>query len=221
MVSVQPKKLDFEKEEEEEKGEKEEKMPLIGNIEAFVLGDEFKLYKERLNHFMRLNKINDDKEKIDILASFGEADLFKVIHSLIQPKTVNDFTYVELVVKLEAHFAPKRNIVAESFKFNKRDQKQGESISEFIIEFKSMAQLCEFGEFLDRALRDRFICGINNESIQRVLFNDGDLKTFEMACSKALTMETTKTDMEIIRITSLNKGHFKVTHEEIPTTKIK
>lgn len=190
----------------------EEEMTLIGNIEAYVLGDDFKLYKERLEHFLELNKITDDTPKINVLASFGGADLYKVLYSLTQPKKVTEHKYEELITKLETHFAPKRNIVAESFKFNKRDQKQGETIAEYIVELKTMAQSCDFGNFLDRALRDRFICGVSNESIQRRLFNDSELKTFEKACDAALMMETTKSDMEFIHSGATNfvgKGSFQ------------
>lgn len=124
--------------------------------------------------------------------------MYKVLHSLTQPKKVTEYKYDELITKLETHFAPKRNVIAESFKFYKREQKQGETIAEYIVELKTMAQSCEFSNFLDRALRDRFICGVSNESIQRRLFNDGELKTFEKACDAALMMETTKSDMEFI-----------------------
>lgn len=164
---------------------------IIGNIEPYLLGDDFSLYKRRLGHFLSLNKINEDKSKIDVLASFGGADLYKTLHSLIQPKEISDFNYDDLVKKLDEHFAPKKNEIAESFKFYKRDQKSSESIAEYIVELKTLAKDCNFGDFLDRALRDRFICGIANEAIQQRLFNDERITTFEKANEIALTMETT------------------------------
>lgn len=178
--------------------------PIIGTIEAFVIGDDFSLYKRRMSHFLSLNKITDNKEKIDVLASFGGADLYKILHSLIQPENIEDKTYEQLIEKLDSHFAPKKNIVAESFKFNKRDQKQSETIAEYIVELKTIAQDCEFGNFLDRALRDRFICGINNEAIQQKLLNDSSLSTFQKACDVASTMETTKKDLEVIHNGAVN-----------------
>lgn len=97
-------------------------------------------------------------------------------------------------------------MVAESFKFNKRDQKQNESLTEYIVELKSIAQNCDFGDFLNRALRDKFICGINNEAIQQKLFNDASLKTFEKACETALMMEMTRQNLEIIHSGSGHSG---------------
>jgi hypothetical protein len=40
-----------------------------------------------------------------------------------------------------------------------------------------MAQHCKFGTFLSEALRDRMVCGINNEMIQRKLLAETDFMT--------------------------------------------
>lgn len=51
-----------------------------------------------------------------------------------------------------------------------------------------MAQECNFGEFLERALRDRFICGLQNSAMQQRSLNDDAVDVFDMACGTALTM---------------------------------
>lgn len=177
-----------------------------GHIEPYTMGDDFALYKARLGHFISLNKVTEDTAKVDILASFGGADLFKTLHTLIQPDKIEEKKYDDLIAALENHFKPKHNTVAESFKFNKRNQRKGESLAQYIVELKSMAQLCDFGDFLDRALKDRFICGISNESIQSKLFNDSSVNTFHKACEIAQTMESTKSNIQIIHNDSDGNG---------------
>lgn len=184
--------------EQGEEGQISKMASLLGSIEPYVIGDDFELYSERLNHFLTLNGVTDNMKKIGILASFCGADLYKTLRSLIQPNKVEEKKFEELIALLKKHFKPTRNIVAESFRFYKRDQKQGESIGEYVIELKSIAQLCDFGDFLDRALKDRFICGIANESIQVKLFNDSSITTFQKACEIALIMEATRYDVEMI-----------------------
>ena len=46
-----------------------------------------------------------------------------------------------------------------------------------------------FGVYPNRALRDRFVCGLNYEKIQNRLLNTADL-TFKLACETARAMET-------------------------------
>lgn len=119
----------------------------IGATECFTIGDDFVLYAERLEHFFLLNKIEEAKKKVACLCSFGGSELYKIISKLVAPKKPKEHTYDELVKKLTDHFNPAKNIIAESFKFYKRDQLQNESISEYIIELKSLAENCDFGNF--------------------------------------------------------------------------
>lgn len=53
---------------------------------------------------------------------------------------------------------------------------------------KKLSIHCNYGEFLNRALRDRFVCRLNNPKIQNKLLNTKDL-TFEKVCQIAKSME--------------------------------
>ena len=63
-----------------------------------------------------------------------------------------------------------------------------ESISDYIVTLKKLSIHCNYGEFLNRALRDRFVCGLNNVKIQNKLLNTSSL-TFDTACNIAISME--------------------------------
>ena len=58
---------------------------------------------------------------------------------------------------------------------------------------------CNFGEFSDRALRDRFLCGLSNPKIQNKLLNREDL-TFKKACRIAKAMEMAERNTQEFRI---------------------
>ena len=47
---------------------------------------------------------------------------------------------------------------------------------------------CDFGDFLDQALRDRFVCGLANANTQRRLLSEKDL-TLKRAVTIATAME--------------------------------
>lgn len=44
-------------------------------------------------------------------------------------------------------------MIAEHFVFHKRKQ-LSEEINDFVIELRKLAQSCDFGDFLEQALRD-------------------------------------------------------------------
>ncbi|CAB4030743.1 Transposon Tf2-9 poly, partial [Paramuricea clavata] len=78
--------------------------------------------------------------------------------------------------------------IAESFHFGTRSQKPCGSIGEYVVALKKLSIHCNFGEFLNRALRDRFVCGLNNVKIQNKLLTTENI-TFDKACQIAKSME--------------------------------
>lgn len=66
--------------------------------------------------------------------------------------------------------------MAECFTFYKRNQAMWESVVEYVVELRKLATYCEFGTFLDWALRDRFICGLRDEAIQKKLLMKSELE---------------------------------------------
>ena len=100
-------------------------------------------------------------------------------------------------------------VIAERFRFHKRNQRSGESISEYCIAIQKLSEHCDFGTTLNTALRDRLVCGLANEYIQRKLLADADL-TYDQAKAIALAAETATKDSEELRKqpmvdTSVNK----------------
>lgn len=55
-----------------------------------------------------------------------------------------------------------------------------ENVSKYLAELRKLAQDCNFGDSLMMMLRDRLVCGINDDRIQRRLLWE-DRLTFERA----------------------------------------
>ena len=54
-----------------------------------------------------------------------------------------------------------------------RVRKTGETVTQFVTELKKLAEHCKFGDdLLQIMLRDRLICGINNECWQKRLLTE-------------------------------------------------
>jgi len=90
---------------------------------------------------------------------------------------------------LKAHYSPKPSIIVQRFKFHTRFRRPGESVSMFLAELWALAQHCNFGATLDDMLRDRIVCGINDDSIQRRLLSEAEL-TLKEALKLALSYES-------------------------------
>ena len=63
-------------------------------------------------------------------------------------------------------------VIAECFNFHRRSQQTGESAKYFAAELRRLTIHCNFGNHLDEALGDRFVCGLNTEMIQKQLLTE-------------------------------------------------
>ena len=72
------------------------------------------------------------------------------------------------------HFNPKPSSIAQRFRFNSCIRKEGESVAEFVAQLRQLSEHCQFGDTLNDMLRDRIVCGINDQRIQRRLLAESD-----------------------------------------------
>ena len=95
------------------------------------------------------------------------------------PTAPTEKSYTALTNQLKKHLQSKCLAVVEHFCFNTAQQQPGQSISEFMAQLKKLAAHCEHtGDQLKESLRDRFICGLCSESIQKKLL----LETYTFEC---------------------------------------
>ena len=104
--------------------------------------------------------------------------------------------------KLTSHYKPKRLKIAECFRFYRRSQLKSENVADYLAELRRLALMREFDNFLNEALCDRFVCGLQEEAIQRTLLAEADL-TLTKALTLAQSMETAQKDLKEIHPTSV------------------
>ncbi|XP_037521382.1 uncharacterized protein K02A2.6-like [Rhipicephalus sanguineus] len=171
----------------------------------------------RLQFFFEANDITDaSKKRAHLLTLCGE-QTYDVVCALVQPKQPNQVSYDDIVEMLKAHFDPQPSEVFCRARFQRRDQRHDETVSDYVTALKKLAADCNFGTSVDAAanptmlpldvmLRDRFVCGLRNEQVQQRLFAEKDL-TFKRAFDIALRAENAVEDQKNV------KTEFKEIHE--------
>ena len=103
------------------------------------------------------------------------------------PKDINKLTMKEIVDYMKEQFDPKRFIIRERFKFwSDMKRKPGETLQELAARIRQDAATCDFSSIKDsqdEALRQRFICSVNNEAVLKALFK---MKDEELDFAKAI-----------------------------------
>lgn len=122
---------------------------------------------------------------------------------------------------------PKKLVIAERYKFYCAHQEPGKDINSFAAKLKNLSKSCKFGNFLDEALRDRFVCGLRSENSKRKLLTEDNLD-WEKAYQTAASVELAEGHARAMGVEtmSVNKmghsgSHFKTknpSHKQVKTT---
>ncbi|XP_055725310.1 uncharacterized protein LOC129815465 [Salvelinus fontinalis] len=162
----------------------------IGSLTPFdPKNQEWEEYCEIMEHFFAANEITDAAKQKSILISVVGAQTYSLMRNLLSPDKPGEKSFIDLVELLKNHFNPKPSEIVQRFKFDSRMRKPIESVGEYVAELRKLALDCNYGNTLSQMLRDRLVCGINDDRIQIRLLSEPNL-TFENALKLAQAMES-------------------------------
>ena len=155
-------------------------------------------YWSRFRTFVGANSISEERRAEAFLNSQSPA-LYKQLANLaaqMSPaKDIHSLTMNEIIDFMKDQYDPKRFIVRERFKFwSDMQRKPGETLQELATRIRQDAATCDFASIkdsLDEALRQRFICSVNNEAVLKALFK---VKDDELTFAKAVQIATETED---------------------------
>ena len=106
-----------------------------------------------------------------------------------------------ILTKLEAHFAPARNILFERYQFHSAEQQPTETVDQFLIRLKHLAESCAFSDLQDEMIRDRLALGCQDHEARARLFREK-----ECTLVKAV---------ELLRVSEVTRQQLKHINEEV------
>ena len=164
----------------------------LGRIEEFdPAQNDLESYLERLEQYFVANDVKEAKRTAVLLSVIG-SKTYEVLKSLVAPDKPSAKSYPDLKAVLLSHFKPKPLTIYERFKFHKAVQKDTENAAQYIAKLRGLAHHCEFGQFLEDSLRDKFVCGLRSIKIQQRL-----LQTERLTLKKALDIAQTMENAEM------------------------
>ena len=162
----------------------------IGSVGVFDRSSEdWPTYVERTEQFMMANKVGNDNRVSTLLSLMGSS----LLRNLVAPKKPPELTYDEIVKTLTDHLAPRPLVIAERFRFHRRNQTPGENITSYMASLQKLARYCDFGPQLDDALGDQLVCGLSSSAIQKRLLSEAKLDC-KKAVEIAIAMEAAAKD---------------------------
>ena len=198
-------------------------MGVIGiRLESCNEEEDIEQYFERLEMFLMANGVRDDKKVGHVLSGIG-AKAYAVLRNLLAPTEPKDSDLATITQKLVRYYKPKPPIIGQRFIFHQCIQKPGKPINQFMMELQHLAHTCDFGQFLEEALRDHLVCGLNNSSIQKKLLSENDLTlqraidiatAAEMAVLQPSDKLTVQHETEVLAVQQVCKCCGKLGHSQ-------
>ncbi len=187
-------------------------MTEIGRLKEFDPSKEqFTTYLKRLKLYFTVNSTADDKKKHIFLLMMGPK-VYEILINLAMPKDPEKLTFDEIENALTGYFQPAKLEIVERFQFSKREQRELESINEYAMELKKMAITCNFGAFLQEALRDRLVAGLRNEKIQKEILLKN--RSFSEALKVAISLELVEKEAKEMQVQSRECNYTKQNQEK-------
>ena len=124
---------------------------------------------------------------------------YKLLRSMLAPTMLWEVDFADIVKVLLDHYYPKPSEIVSHFKFYNSSRNPRETVSMFISEVTALVRFCNFGSSLDAMIRDRLVCGINDEQIQKQLLSEGDTLTLTKAMTLAQAIETATKDTQLMQ----------------------
>ena len=150
--------------------------------------EEWQSYVERMEQYFSANDVTAAGKKRAILLSACGPATYQLIRNLVSPAATTDKSFAQIVELVQNHCHPKPSVIVRRYTFNSRSQKEGESLSTYVAELRKLSNDCDYGESLNEMLRDRLVCGVKDNRIQRRLLAEPEL-TFTRAMTIAQAME--------------------------------
>ena len=129
----------------------------------------------------------------DILSLFGLTEDDKKVYETVKEK-------------FDSYFVKRRNVIFERAKFNRRCQKQDESVDSFITALHGLAEKCNFGTLREELIRDRLVVGLSDSTLSEKLQLDAEL-TLEKATTAAREKEAVKKQQAMMRKDFQEESH--------------
>ena len=160
----------------------------------FSKPDEWPKWLKRFKQYRSATGLADKSEtqQIDTLLYCMGEDAEDV--SLLTSKNISAedrAKYDKVIEKFESHFRVRRNVIFERARFNRRNQREGETAEEYITELYGLVEFCEYGDLKDEMLRDRLVVGIRDVALSDKMQTDPKL-TLESAKTLVRQKEATR-----------------------------
>ena len=146
--------------------------------------EEWTMFKQQYELFATISELGlreKEYQSAVFLHSIGNAGL-KIYNNLVFANTEDKNDVKTIIKKIDGYIIGDTNETYERYKFNRRDQAEGETIDEYVAALRDLAKSCNFcscPDLKESLLRDRIVLGIREDQVRKELLQKRKLSLDE------------------------------------------
>ena len=134
----------------------------------------WKLFRQSWQYYVTTTELNKKSKEVQAgaLCSVMGMECVKVMNSLTT-LTVDDKKDPEKILSaLGDHFMPQKHLLFERVKFGFANQAEHETIDQYVVRLRQLAESCEFESLCESLIRDRLVIGTRDSSTRDRLLRE-------------------------------------------------
>ncbi|XP_036343688.1 uncharacterized protein K02A2.6-like, partial [Rhagoletis pomonella] len=146
---------------------------IIGTVPHFKYNENnWEVFITQLQQFFTGNRISEAVRKKAILLTALSEKSYILLQNLLNPlkPEAESTSFAKCVEVLSEYFKPPSTGFAERQKFYSASKEVTESVNEWAVRVRALAIHCKFGNFLDTAMRDKFVMGLERGPARDKIF---------------------------------------------------
>ena len=142
--------------------------PLVIESNTAASAENWKIWRQMWENYVIISGIDSQPPEYQtalFLHSIG-ADAMRIYNGLKFGTGENRQSPVDIINKFNSHFLGETKEFFERFKFNKRNQQDGETIDQYVGVLRSMSKTCGICDCMrDKLIMDRILLGVSDDTM--------------------------------------------------------
>ena len=131
-------------------------------------------------------------------------------------------SYADAIARLDAHFGQPASTIFNRAQFTRRQQRSGESVTQYIAALREMASKCEFAaEQIDERVRDQFVAWASCDRIRERLLQEPATRKLDELVSLAVAVERAMAEAPALSTGTTCRLRWLVTCSAVATVRIR
>ena len=161
----------------------------------------WKLFRQAWEYYVTATELNKKSKEVQAgaLCSVMGLECVKVMNSLTTLSAEDKCDPGKILTTLGNHFMPQKHLLFERVKFGFANQTDHETIDQYVVRLRQLAESCEFEGLCESLIRDRLVIGTRDSATRDRLVRERPVPGLTRCIEALRASELSRTHQEQLK----------------------